>query len=287
MKTGWRTRIAGTAPEFVRRAGYEAELHGRYAGRFSAIPEVQQRYREDFGLELAADRALLLAQFMEHWPYLLAMREYDAIQFFGSVDPPGAFLPPTLRGLPDRRRPVHLAVRGDAGRPFDAGRIPRRGGHRVLRGQLSRIPRSTRARSSAVFRSHDGRRRDLLPRRRTGDSLAVAGSRWRQEVLAVRVPAVLAVEGDRPADPSLCPIPGNASGAAVATRADGLGDRSRQVPAVDRNATPRRKGDLGATLLEAAVAKAGSGPRTWWPINSSCPVTAPASWNRWPRASRS
>ncbi len=82
-----------TPPECVRRVAYDAALHARYQGRYSAIPEVQQLYRETFGVELPDDRALLLAQFMGHWPYLQAMRQYDVIQFSGASISMAPFCP--------------------------------------------------------------------------------------------------------------------------------------------------------------------------------------------------
>jgi len=82
-----------TAPAAVRRVAYDPECQARYQGRFSAIPEVQRLYREAFGQELAADRALLLAQLMGHWPYLAAMQPYDAIQFSGASIAMAAFSP--------------------------------------------------------------------------------------------------------------------------------------------------------------------------------------------------
>jgi acetyltransferase-like isoleucine patch superfamily enzyme/glycosyltransferase involved in cell wall biosynthesis len=80
-------------PGFVRRVAYDADLHARYQGRYSAIPEVQRLYREAFGLDLPADRALVLAQLMGHWPYLLAVQQYDVIQFSGASIGMAAFCP--------------------------------------------------------------------------------------------------------------------------------------------------------------------------------------------------
>jgi len=80
-------------PEYVRRVAYDPQLQGRYWGRYSAIPEVQALYRDAFGLDLSMDRAVLLAQQMGHWPYLLAMKRYDVIQLSGPAISMGAFCP--------------------------------------------------------------------------------------------------------------------------------------------------------------------------------------------------
>lgn len=80
-------------PSYVRRVVYDKALHDRFERRYSAIPEVQERYRNEFGIDLPADRALLLAQQMGHWPYLLAMKRYDVIQFSGAPISMGPFCP--------------------------------------------------------------------------------------------------------------------------------------------------------------------------------------------------
>jgi glycosyltransferase involved in cell wall biosynthesis len=80
-------------PAYVRRVAFDAEMQMKYQKRYSAIPEVQAEYKKAFGIELAPDRALLLAQHMGHWPYILAMRRYDVIQFSGAPISMGAFCP--------------------------------------------------------------------------------------------------------------------------------------------------------------------------------------------------
>lgn len=82
-----------TQPAYVRRVVYDSEMQAKYQQRYSAIPEVQELYRQAFGIELAPDRALLLAQFMGHWPFLLAMQAYDIVQFSGAAILMGAFCP--------------------------------------------------------------------------------------------------------------------------------------------------------------------------------------------------
>ena len=81
-------------PAFVRRVVYDQNLGARLGGgRLSAVPEVQARYKEAFGLDLPADRALLLAQQMAHWPMLLAMQRYDVVQLSGAHIALGPFCP--------------------------------------------------------------------------------------------------------------------------------------------------------------------------------------------------
>ena len=80
-------------PEYVRRVAYDPQLQGRFWGRYSAVPEVQALYRDAFGVDLPTDRAVLLAQQMGHWPYLLAMKRYDVIQLSGPAISMGAFCP--------------------------------------------------------------------------------------------------------------------------------------------------------------------------------------------------
>lgn len=81
------------APDYVHQVAYDPHLQAKYQGRYSAIAEVQQLYREAFGTELAADRALVLAQQMGHWPYLLQMQRYDVIQFSGAAISMAPFCP--------------------------------------------------------------------------------------------------------------------------------------------------------------------------------------------------
>lgn len=80
-------------PDYVRRVAYDAQMQVRFQGRYSAVPEVQAMYQEAFGTDLPSDRALLLAQHMGHWPYLLAMKRYDVVQFSGAPISMGAFCP--------------------------------------------------------------------------------------------------------------------------------------------------------------------------------------------------
>lgn len=68
-------------PAYVRRVCYDDELGHRFANRMSAIPEVQALYLQEFGMALPEDKALLLAQMMGYWPYLLSMKRYDFVQF--------------------------------------------------------------------------------------------------------------------------------------------------------------------------------------------------------------
>lgn len=68
-------------PGFVKLVQYDEAMGHAYKGRFSAASSVQTLYRETFGLPLSEDRALLLAQFMGHWPMIESMKAYDIIQF--------------------------------------------------------------------------------------------------------------------------------------------------------------------------------------------------------------
>jgi acetyltransferase-like isoleucine patch superfamily enzyme/glycosyltransferase involved in cell wall biosynthesis len=68
----------------VHRVAYDLDMQVRYQNRYSATAEVQELYRKAFGIELAEDRAFLLAQHMGHWPYIVAMARYDVIQFSGA-----------------------------------------------------------------------------------------------------------------------------------------------------------------------------------------------------------
>lgn len=80
-------------PHYVRRVVFDQEMQARYQGRYAAIPEVQALYKKEFGVDLPPDCALLLAQQMGHWPYLLAMKQYDVIQFSGASISMGLFCP--------------------------------------------------------------------------------------------------------------------------------------------------------------------------------------------------
>ena len=87
-------------PAFVRRVSYDVGLQQRYQDNPQAIPEVQKLYKDAFGIELPIDRALLLAQNMGHWPYLLAMKRYDVIQFSGAPLCMGPFCPRPFVAFP-------------------------------------------------------------------------------------------------------------------------------------------------------------------------------------------
>ncbi len=80
-------------PEFVRRVAFDGEMQARFQSRYSAVPEVQALYKDAFGAELSSDRALVLAQYMGHWPYLLAMQRYDVVQLSGAAISMGALCP--------------------------------------------------------------------------------------------------------------------------------------------------------------------------------------------------
>jgi glycosyltransferase involved in cell wall biosynthesis len=86
-ESGWRQ------PHYVRRVQYDAEMQQRFAGRLSAVPEVQELAARELGRRLPADHALLLAQNMGHWPMLLAMRRYDVVQLSGATIRMGLFCP--------------------------------------------------------------------------------------------------------------------------------------------------------------------------------------------------
>jgi glycosyltransferase involved in cell wall biosynthesis len=80
-------------PAYVRRVAYTPALQQQFQGRYGAIPEVQALYRQTFGLDIPSDTALILAQQMGHWPYLLAMSRYDVIQLSGAPISMGLFCP--------------------------------------------------------------------------------------------------------------------------------------------------------------------------------------------------
>ena len=87
QEPGW------VAPTFVRCVGYDHDLQQCYQGRYSAIPEVQQRYAQAFGRDLPADKAFLLAQIMGHWPFLVSMQRYDIVQLSAASIMMGSFSP--------------------------------------------------------------------------------------------------------------------------------------------------------------------------------------------------
>ena len=66
-------------PEYVRDVPYDLAMHNRYAARLSAVPEVEELYRQLTGKALAPDEALVLAQVMGQWNYLEAMANYDVV----------------------------------------------------------------------------------------------------------------------------------------------------------------------------------------------------------------
>ena len=80
-------------PSYVKHVAYDVDLQIRYQNRYSAIPEVQERYKQEFGIDLAADRALLLAQHMGHWPCLALMKRYDVVQLSMAQISLGPFCP--------------------------------------------------------------------------------------------------------------------------------------------------------------------------------------------------
>lgn len=80
-------------PEYVRRVKYDFEAQMRYQGRYAAAAEAQAKYREEFGIELPLDRALLLAQHMGHWPYIREMKRYDVVQLSSAPIMMGLFCP--------------------------------------------------------------------------------------------------------------------------------------------------------------------------------------------------
>ena len=88
---GWRQ------PHLVRRVNYDPEAQQHYQGRLSAISEVQELYKKNFGQDIADDRALLLAQQMGHWPLILSMARYDVVQLSAAAISMGIFSPrPTV-----------------------------------------------------------------------------------------------------------------------------------------------------------------------------------------------
>jgi acetyltransferase-like isoleucine patch superfamily enzyme/glycosyltransferase involved in cell wall biosynthesis len=74
-----RLADAWEPPAFVRRIAYDLGMQQRYRNRFSAVEEVIQLYREAIGHQIPRDLALVLAQWMGHWPYICAMNDYDVV----------------------------------------------------------------------------------------------------------------------------------------------------------------------------------------------------------------
>ncbi len=68
-----------TAPDYVHDVPYDLDLQVRFQNRLSAIPEVKDLYKDLTGKSLPDDTALILAQWMGHWPYIKKMYEYDVI----------------------------------------------------------------------------------------------------------------------------------------------------------------------------------------------------------------
>ncbi len=93
LEEGAAVEATWKQPAWVRRVSFDPELQMRYQGRLSAADEVRELYRAAFGRDLGADRALALAQFMGHWPLLLAMRRYDTVQLSGAAISLGPFSP--------------------------------------------------------------------------------------------------------------------------------------------------------------------------------------------------
>jgi glycosyltransferase involved in cell wall biosynthesis len=97
---GLRHESAWQRPDFVVPTQFDADFNQQFAGRLSAIPEIQTRYQKDFGLSLPEDKALLLAQLAGYWPYLLTMRQYDVVQFCNAPTMLAPFCPRPYLLLP-------------------------------------------------------------------------------------------------------------------------------------------------------------------------------------------
>lgn len=80
-------------PSCVKHIAYDLDMQVYYQGRYSAVAEVQEMYRKEFGIALAADRALLLAQRMGHWPCLAWMKRYDVMHLSMAQIELGPFCP--------------------------------------------------------------------------------------------------------------------------------------------------------------------------------------------------
>lgn len=82
---------------FVRSVAYDENLQTRFAGRISAIEEVNSLYQQAFGSKLPRDLALLLAQHMGQWNYIKAMYDYDIVVLSMAAIMLGPFSPkPTV-----------------------------------------------------------------------------------------------------------------------------------------------------------------------------------------------
>lgn len=66
-------------PDFVRVVPYDLDAQIKFQGRFSAVQEVLDLYREATGQVIPRDIALLLAQWMGHFDYIKAMHDYDVV----------------------------------------------------------------------------------------------------------------------------------------------------------------------------------------------------------------
>lgn len=66
-------------PAFVRDVSFDADLQFQYQNRPEAVEDVIDLYKQSFGRTLPRDVALLLAQWMGHWPYIRAMGNYDVV----------------------------------------------------------------------------------------------------------------------------------------------------------------------------------------------------------------
>jgi glycosyltransferase involved in cell wall biosynthesis len=97
---GAKTEQLWKRPEFVKQIAFDPELQARYNGRYSAIGEVQDLYRQAFGVPIAEDRAFVLAQYMGHWPYIAAAGRYDVVQLSAAALSVAPFLPNSTIAFP-------------------------------------------------------------------------------------------------------------------------------------------------------------------------------------------
>lgn len=97
---GMAVEAAWKQPAWVRRVGFDPGLQVRFQGRLSAAEEVRDLYRRTFGIDLGRDRALVLAQYMGHWPLLLAMGRYDTVQLSGAAISLAPFSPRPVVAFP-------------------------------------------------------------------------------------------------------------------------------------------------------------------------------------------
>lgn len=92
-EAGLQHECRWSQPQHVRRVAYDFEMQSKYAGRFSAVPEVQALFKQEFSREIAVDRALVLAQYMGHWPAIVALKSYDVALLSAEAISLGAFCP--------------------------------------------------------------------------------------------------------------------------------------------------------------------------------------------------